>query len=88
MKKTCYFCEEVNLCGKYCDTTACTFSFVPTADWLEYESLKKDLENMTRWRDNYRKLFEKSADKRRNLLDKWRALFQENEKLKRSAQSL
>ena len=46
MTKTCYFCKNYDDCEVYSDSEACDVNFQPNADWLEYEALKKENEEL------------------------------------------
>ena len=48
MTKTCYFCKRFGECDVYSDTQACSDDFKPNADWIEYEALKKENEELKR----------------------------------------
>jgi hypothetical protein len=56
MTKTCYFCEKFYLFNctnpkhNHCNQ-ACDDNFTPNADWLEYESLKKENEELKNLKD-------------------------------------
>jgi hypothetical protein len=50
MTKTCYFCKNYDDCEVYSDSEACD-KFQPNTDWLEYESLKKENEELKKLKD-------------------------------------
>ncbi len=52
MTKTCFFCELFDECEVYSDSEACD-TFQPDTDWLEYEELKKENEELKKIKDAY-----------------------------------
>jgi hypothetical protein len=62
MTKTCYFCEEFDICfsennnaeNVVTDIGILCNMFTPNADWLEYEELKKENEELKRKIQSYK----------------------------------